>query len=178
MNDRELDVVARNTILLLFALVSQDTPFEKEVDTLNDIAEVIIHLWYSASIPSSVLSRLQDSVRPLIADVCSQIASKAAKSVLGKTWKFSGDRTLRLVLVKEAWPRLLSFLENPKSRTLEDTTRIRAAVTLQPERADYRDRWLYKEASPFMRIARQRFWDDGLLLPFGSQRLTFETPNP
>lgn len=48
---------------------------------------------------------------------------------------------------------------------------------LAPEQVDYRDRWLYKKVSPVMRVARRRFWDDGILLPFGAQRSAFDTPN-
>lgn len=45
--------------------------------------------------------------------------------------------------------------------TPESAAQIRTAVTLAPERADYRDRWYFKEASPAMRIAKQRFREDG-----------------
>jgi hypothetical protein len=40
--------------------------------------------------------------------------------------------------------------------TPKDAARILKAVTLAPERADYRDRWYFKDASQFMRIAKQR----------------------
>lgn len=62
--------------------------------------------------------------------------------------------------------------------TPRDAVQIRTAVTLAPERADYRDRWYYKEASPSMRIAKERFREDGLLLPFGHPRAAFDVPNP
>lgn len=42
---------------------------------------------------------------------------------------------------------------------------------------DYRDRWYYKDVSPFMRIAKL-FREDGLLLPFGHPRIAFDIPNP
>lgn len=50
-------------------------------------------------------------------------------------------------------------------------------MTLAPGRADYRDRWYFKDASPFMRVAKQRFREDGLLLPFGHPRIGFDIPN-
>ncbi|OBT89074.1 hypothetical protein VE02_01945 [Pseudogymnoascus sp. 03VT05] len=98
MNDREFDVVARNAILLLLALTSQDS---KEANTPPDIAEALIHVWYSASIPSSVMSLLQNRVKPLIVELCSRIVDKPPNAVLAKTWKFSTGKTLRLALKKK-----------------------------------------------------------------------------
>jgi len=62
--------------------------------------------------------------------------------------------------------------------TLEYAKEIRKATTLAPERADYRDRWYFKETFPFTRVAKQRFQEDGLLLPFGHPRQGFDVPNP
>jgi len=176
MNDREFNVVARNTILLLLALTATDT------ETLHipscTIVEALIHVWYSASIPSDVLSLLQNRVKPLISDVCSKIANRPRNATLGKTWEFSDGRSLRLILKQKDWFRLGNFLDIPDDMTLEDTTQIRRAVTLAPERSDYRDRWYFKDAFPFMRIAKQRFQEDGLLIPFGHPRTRFNRPNP
>lgn len=177
INDREFDVVARNNILLLLALATQVNTEAKETTTSLDTAEALLHLWYSASIPSGVLSWLEDTAKPLIVDVCKRIANKPPDSILGKTWTFSAGRTLRLVLKQKDWLRLGDFLELG-DMTTEGAARIRAAVTLADERADYRDRWYFKDASPFMRIAKQRFQEDGLLLPFGHPRVEFDRPNP
>ncbi|KAN0076101.1 protein of unknown function (DUF4470) domain containing protein [Elaphomyces granulatus] len=177
INDREFDVVARNNILLLLALATQVNTETKETTTSLDTAEALLHLWYSASIPSGVLSWLEDTAKPLIVDVCKRIANKRPGSILGKTWTFSAGRTLRLVLKQKDWLRLRDFLE-PGDMTTEGAARIRTAVTLADERADYRDRWYFKDASPFMRIAKQRFQEDGLLLPFGHPRVEFDRPNP
>lgn len=178
LNDREFDVVARNTLLLLLALTAQGTGDAKGTAALPDTAEELIHLWYSASISSSLLSRLQDGVKPLIMEVCSQIANKPPNTILGKTWAFAGGQTLRLVLKKKDWLQLHQFLDVPDDVTFKDATQTRTAVTLAPERVDYRDRWYFKDASPFMRIAKQRFREDGLLLPFGHPRIGFHIPNP
>jgi hypothetical protein len=178
MNDREFDVVARNTILLLLALTAQDSTDTQGTTLPLDFAEALIHVWYSALIPSSILSHLQDRVKPMIADVCSRIANKPPNTILAKTWDLSAGRTLRLVLKKEDWLKLPDFLDIPHDMTLGDAAQIRRTVTLAPERADYRDRWYFKDASPFMRIAKQRFQEDGLLLPFGHPRLAFDVPNP
>lgn len=83
MNDREFDVVARNAILLLLALTSQDS---EETYTPPDIAEALIHVWYSASIPARIFSLLQNRVKPLIVELCDRIADKPLNAVLAKTW--------------------------------------------------------------------------------------------
>ncbi|KAL2063905.1 hypothetical protein VTL71DRAFT_4399 [Oculimacula yallundae] len=178
LNDLEFDVVARNAILLLLALTIPDsTDVEASIIPLSN-AEVLIHVWYSASFPKYVLSQLQDRVKPLITEVCSKITGKPAKTTLGKTWTFSNGRTLRLVLKQEDWLRLAEFLEVPAHFSLDDAAAVRRIVTLAPERLDYRDRWYFKESSPSMRIARQKFQEDGILLPFGHPRTAFDTPNP
>lgn len=98
--------------------------------------------------------------------------------MLSKTWEFSDGRTLRLVLKQKEWIRLADFLDVPEDLSFEDAAAIRRAVTLAPERFDYRDRWYFKDASPFMRIARQKFREDGILIPFGHPQTAFDKPNP
>lgn len=178
INDLEFDVVARNAILLLLALTTQDsTTAEASTPPLSN-AEALIHVWYSASFPSYVLSQLQDRVKPLITEVCGKITHKSSNTALSKTWNFSNGRTLRLVLKHKDWLRLANFLDVPEDLSVEDAVVIRRTVTLAPERLDYRDRWYFKDASPFMRIAKQKFQEDGILIPFGHPRTAFDTPNP
>jgi len=177
LNDREFEVVARNAVLLLFALTAPDDSTAEEA-TMFSIAESLIHLWYSALIPARLLSQLQSRIKPLVTEVCRRIASKNPGARLGKTWRLGPGRTLRLVFTKEEWLKLERLLETSEQLTRAEATNIRTAVTLAPERADYRDRWYFKDATPPMRIAKQRFREDGLLLPFGHPRIGFDTPNP
>lgn len=100
------------------------------------------------------------------------------EAILGKTWTFTSGNTLRLVLRKEDWLILQTYLDIPDGLTKEEASNIRAATTLALERADYRDRWYFKDQTPFIRLAKQRFREDGLLLPFGHPRLGFNIPNP
>ena len=95
----------------------------------------------------------------MIVDVCSRIANKPPNTLLAKTWEVSAGRTLRLVLKKEDWLKLPKFLDIPDDMAVGDATQIRRAVTLAPERADYRDRWYFKDASPFMACSND-FWND------------------
>jgi hypothetical protein len=167
MNDRDIDVVARNIILLLIALTAQEN---------DETIDCMIHIWYSAFIRKSDFDILNQRVRPLIESVCDKIKNKPANSVLGKTWTF-GERSFRLVLEKSSWDKLLSFLDVPGGLTAKKANEIRTAVTLAESRVDYRDRsFLFLPSSH--RIARYRFRQNGLLLPFGASRREFQQPNP
>ncbi|KAF2792338.1 hypothetical protein K505DRAFT_307801 [Melanomma pulvis-pyrius CBS 109.77] len=174
LNDREFEVVARNAILLLFVLTSLEDPQR----SITGIAESVIHIWYSALLPANLLSSLQSEVKPLIAAVCAKIAKRAPDAVLGKTWTFASGSTLRLSLRQQEWLRLERFSDVPTGFGVEEAKKVRAAIVLAPERMDYRERWYYKDTNPFMRLSKQRFREDGLLLPFGHPRMGFDVPNP
>lgn len=167
MNDLDPDIVARNVIMLLIALTVDDT---------DEAADCIIRIWYSALIRKSDLDILQQRIRLLIESVCHKIENKTPSSLLGKTWTF-GQRSLRLVLEKSSWDNLLSYMDIPAGLTMERANQIRTAVTLAESRKDYRDRNLLLQTTPSRRIAKNRYWADGLLLPFGSLRLDFQEPN-
>lgn len=93
INDQDIDIVARNAI---FLLVFHTSPHDKHA------VDCVLHLWYSALIPQDCNDRLAEP-RHLIEEVCSKIQSKAADTILGKTWKFPGKKSsLRLVLKKQA----------------------------------------------------------------------------
>ncbi|KAL5347467.1 hypothetical protein ACLOAV_007779 [Pseudogymnoascus australis] len=167
MNDLDPDIVARNVIMLLIALT---------VDNSDEAVDCIIHIWYSALIRKSDLDILQQRIRPLIESICKKIENKTPTSLLGQTWTF-GQRSLRLVLEKSSWDNLLCYMDIPAGLTMELANQIRTAVTLAESRKDYRDRNLLFQ-TPSRRIAKDRYWGDGLLLPFGSPRLDFQEPNP
>lgn len=167
MNDRDLDIVARNAIMLLIALV---------VDNTDEAVDCMIHIWYSALVRKSYFDILQQRIRPLVEVVCEKIKDKPPTSLLTKTWEF-GQRSLTRVLTKSSWDSLLCSMDIPQRLTAELAQQIRTTVTLAEARKDYRDRHLLFQ-SPSHRIAKTRFWQDGLLLPFGSPRLDFRIPNP
>ncbi|OTA07713.1 hypothetical protein A9Z42_0086210 [Trichoderma parareesei] len=167
VNDRDFDIVARNAILLLIALV---------LDDMDEAIDCIIHIWYSALIRRSDLEILQQRIRPLIESVCAKVKGKQSTSILAKTFTF-GQRSLRLVLQKSSWDDLLAYMSVPAGLTAEQANRIRVACTLAESRKDYRHRqWLMQ--SPSHRVAKERFRQDGVLLPFGSSRDEFQEPNP
>lgn len=167
INDRDLDVVGRNVILLLIALV---------VDDIDKATDCIIHVWYSALVRKSDIDILQQQIRPMIEEICQKTKGKAANSLLAKTWTF-GQRSLRLVLQKSAWDTLLKSLDSPGGLNAAQANEVRKAVTLSEERRDFLDRHLMFQAD-FHRVALTRFREDGLLLPFGDSRGEFQHPNP
>jgi hypothetical protein len=107
INDRDIDIVARNAILLLTTL--HFSP--------GEAMPIMLRLWYSAFIPKDLFRSLQDNILPLFQDVCVKIQEKPADSLQAKTWNY-GERSLRLVLQKAIWDRLSSYLEVPKGLTL------------------------------------------------------------
>lgn len=166
INDIEEDVVVRNVILLLTAL-----SFDK-----NSAAEAMLHLWYSALIPRWVLSSLETKVLPLIKDVCNKTRDKPDHTLLGKTWQL-GTCELRVVFTKRQWGRLLHHLQVPFGLDGTKALAVRKTTTSAPTRIDYVDRsWCCQP--PLWRVARQKFREDGILLPFGASRADFDTPNP
>lgn len=113
MNYREFGVVARNTILLLLALTAQDSTDSEDNSTPIDMAAALIHVWYSASFSSGIYFYLQNRVKSLISDVCGRAANKPPTDVLSEIWRFSGGRSLRLVLKKSEWLQLQRLLDIP-----------------------------------------------------------------
>ncbi len=166
LNDRDMDIVARNALLLLTAFW-----FDPETAT-----PTIIHLWYSAFLPESILAALQKKFLPMIRGICAKIESKSSTNLQRKTWS-NGSRSLCLALRKASWKTLLSHLRVPDGLAVAQAKEIRAAVTLALDRRDYLDRALFRQP-PGKRVAMILFREDGILLPFGSSRADFNSPNP
>ncbi|KAJ5742608.1 uncharacterized protein N7511_011340 [Penicillium nucicola] len=176
INDRDFHVVARNAIILLFCLTALEITSIPPGGFAN--AESLIHLWYSASLPKNITTQLVSRVKPFFTEVCGQITAEATGEIVERTWNFSRKKSLRLVLRKEEWYRLEALCEVPSDLTQQKALHIRTATTLAPERRDFRDRWYFKDTTPSVRLSKQKFREDGLLLPFGYDRADFSSPNP
>ncbi|PQE03580.1 MYND finger family protein [Rutstroemia sp. NJR-2017a BVV2] len=166
INDRDFDIVARNIILLLIALIFD--PIEA--------ADMMLHVWYSAFITESTIENLHDRVLPLFEDVCSKIRSRPEDSIQSKTWTF-GTQTLSLVLSKKSWDRLPSYLKVPDGLSKTKAQALMMKTTLAPSRKDYIDRAFFNRP-PAWRVCAKKFRTDGILLPFGQSRKEFNVPNP
>ncbi|KEY75023.1 hypothetical protein S7711_01362 [Stachybotrys chartarum IBT 7711] len=167
INDRDPEIVVRNVILLLIALVVEDP---------DEAVECIIHVWYSTLVRKSDIDLLQFCIRPLVEAVCEKVKDKRSDTILVKTWSF-GQRSLRVALDKASWARLLSSLDIPEGLTMDRARETRAAIMMAESRKDYRARQLVCQ-SPSHRLALHKFRQDGLLLPFGTPRRDFLEPNP
>lgn len=166
INDKDFDIVARNTIFLLTALIFD--PMEA--------ADIILHIWYSAFIPKSTLHKLQEKILPLIEDVCEKVRGRAEESLQSKTWTF-GTRSMSLILPKASWDRLPSYLKVPDGLSASKAQEVMVQTTLSPSRRDYYERAFYTRP-PAWRVCATKFRTDGILLPFGQSRKDFNTPNP
>ncbi|KAI2768200.1 hypothetical protein F4815DRAFT_498186 [Daldinia loculata] len=167
LNDREMDIVARNAIFLLIFLVEDDPIIA---------AEHVLHIWYSALITEPCQSLLQDKLRPMVKSVCDKIMDKPGSSLLAKTWLF-GNASLRLVLSRDKWFSFLSYFDVPQGLTKDTAQRVRQAVMLAPERVDYVHRVMCLKTPP-QRLGMFKFRSDGILLPFSHTREEFTVPNP
>lgn len=114
----------------------------------------------------------------MISDACEEAALLESGASLVKTWHFTSQRSLQATLKREEWIYAKQLCSVPGDLTFRKAQNIRTAVTLSPERADYRDRWRYKELTPALRVGQEKFREDGMLLPFGSPRIGFDIPNP
>ena len=166
VNDKDSDIVARNAILLLTAL--HFSP--------DEATPMMLHIWYSTLVPAQMLRSLRDKILPLVQEVINKIQAKPARFLLSKKWTY-GTRSLRLVLTKEQWDYLPLYFEIPNGLSAAHAQLIRASTTLAPERKDYLERALFSQP-PAWRVCTMKFRKDGILLPFGSSRQEFDTPNP
>jgi hypothetical protein len=169
INDRDMDIVARNIIFLLLFYTIEDA---------EEAAECVLHLWYSALIPQTCLQTLS-KLGDLIGDVCSKIKNKPDHSMLGKTWTFAqGKGSLRVLLNKGMWDSLLSYLTVPEGLTADRAERVRSSIMDAPQRVDHVHRRLFQQMKPSWRICTHKFRQDGILLPFGQPRNQYTVPNP
>jgi hypothetical protein len=166
INDVNFTVFARNAILLLIALSLEP----------NEAVAIMIHVWYSALLPRVMIDTLHRLVLGRISDVCEKIKDKPSTSIQAKTFYF-GRRSLRLVLKKQQWDELKEYCNVPQDLTKDDAQAIRRRIMLAPERVDYLHRALCNQPSQF-RVATVTFRKDGILLPHGTSRQEFDTPNP
>ncbi|KAI6080278.1 hypothetical protein F4821DRAFT_273945 [Hypoxylon rubiginosum] len=167
INDREIDIVARNVIFLLAFFVEEDS---------ITASEHVLHIWYSALLTEPCSSLLYRKLKPFIEDICIKIAKKPASTLLGKTWRF-GESSLRLVLTRDSWFSLFRYFDVPQGLSRETAQYVRQGVVSAPKRIDYVDRQMCM-MSPSARLGMAKFRQDGILLPFGQPRGAFTTPNP
>ncbi|KAK4449871.1 hypothetical protein QBC34DRAFT_404108 [Podospora aff. communis PSN243] len=175
-DDKTPNVSARNVILLLMALIVEWAP-----ESADEIVDCMIHVWYSALIRQKDLQVLQ-YVRASIEYVWNGVEEEAPDESLdefpSRQWHWrTGSKQLQVTLRKSAWLEVLTLLDIPADLTAEKALDIRAEAMRDPVEANTRNAYM-RLLTPSRRLALHRFELDGILLPFGSCRKDFDTPNP
>lgn len=165
MNDQDALVTMRNIIMLHVA-----STFEPEA-----AASIILHLWYSVAIESEQLSLLQQALLPGYEAMRHSGAQKHLNELRRGSWK-SGPVKLHALIQNKEWLDFPRYLE-AQGMIVTNAQDIRKLTMLNPIQHDNHQRILYRQP-PGWRLARQRFREDGMLLPFGASRDQFDVPNP
>lgn len=180
VNDENQPITARNIVLLLLFLYTEDP---------NEAAEHVIHTWYSALIPQATLDALRGRpMRKIDAaliqcfkthgiDIAREPDQEELKKMCYGELQCSGGTTLQLTLKLAMWLGIRDFFDPPEGMTAATARSIRRAVTKLPSRQDFRERRMFF-MRPADRLCNDRFQDDGILLPFGASRESHTIPNP
>lgn len=158
------EVAARNALMLLIART-----YEPDI-----AAPMILHIWYSAFVTANIAAMIKKDLLPMIQDVLGKIADKPASSRQAKTWSHGN---LSLVLTKEQWLALQYYFTGNAAVTADEARASRQKIMTAPSRNDLVERMLYCQP-PGWRVAKMKFRQDDMLLPFGASRAEFDVPNP
>ncbi|UKZ48554.1 hypothetical protein TrVGV298_002779 [Trichoderma virens] len=178
LNDPEIAVVSRNLMLLLVALDASQPAQDQDQANTSRAIDTIIHFWYSAFLTDDIMLYLEEKIQPLLEQVRDKIHNADFDTVIKHTWNFSGGSSIQVSLTAQCWKRVLSSLSIPPGLSYDAAVRRLQEITLDGRKSDYRDRCYSKMQNRFFRVAKQRFREDGMLLPFGHSRLEFRRPNP
>ena len=164
VNDRDPVIVCRNAVIFLVSVLLP--PLEA--------ADLMLHIWYSGRIKSSMLEFLRNSVRNLIADVVQKIKNKEDDVLLSKAWHF-GAREISVRLHKYQWSCLLKMLDS--QHEVVETERRRLDIMLNVSRLDHQERHLCTQ-TPAGRACSHKMRKTGVLAPFGLCLEQFQCSNP
>ena len=164
VNDRDPIIVSRNVVIFLISVLLPPV----------EAADLMLHVWYSGRIKSSMLEYLRDSVRSLIADVVEKVKNKRDDVLLSKTWLF-GPREISVRLHKYEWSCILKMLDS--QHEVVRTEKNRLDVMLNASRLDHKERHLCT-LTPARRACSHRMRETGVLAPFGYCLERFQYSNP
>ncbi|KAI9670015.1 MAG: hypothetical protein M1831_007051 [Alyxoria varia] len=173
INDHTFDLAARNTILLLIAMAYEP----------KEAGEIMIHFWYSIFMPRVMLDSVkQRLLRILIPIISQQKAAKTdAEDDSPKTLLEINKSKISSNFTATSLERLTNYLKLPRGKSTElisawmkDHVETAPRDTQTMDRVDRR----YVLFSPQWRTCLHKFREDGVLLPFASDRSKFDTPNP
>ena len=164
VNDRDPVIVCRNVVIFLVSVLLPP----------GEAADLMLHLWYSGRINSSMVEHLRTSVRNLIADVVDKIKNKRDDILLSKTWLF-GPREISVRLHKYQWSCILKMLDS--QHEVVEAEKHRLDVMLSASRLDHQERHLCT-LTPARRACSQKMRRTGILARFGHCLEQFQYSNP
>jgi hypothetical protein len=124
-----------------------------------------------------MLTSLRTKILPLVEDACTKIASKDDAVPLGKTVKLESGSFIRVVLTKSQWATLRAQFTLPAVVDRAFAKEGRRVQINNPRCIDSKKNVWYM-MWPAYRTCVAKFLDDSILLPFGTSREAFDTPNP
>lgn len=163
-------MLVRNVLLVMVANFVPDK---------NDAVDCMIHLWYSAYLRPSHVQALCEFVLPCIQQAVQMSHDHPDKNAIcTRSWVHE-DRGVSVALSADQWKMLLGCFAfameddeiNPQSVIARDE------VTASDAYQDERDLVLLRNP-PHRRVAIMKFWEDGVLQPFGDDCSEFKIPNP
>lgn len=166
MNGIHAGIFSQNVLLVLTAF-----HFPPE-----HAAIIMIHLWYSALIPASIITAVRKKLLPKIDKVCSEAAQKRSQPFFKCVWR-KNKASLHVELARDEWEGLKGYLQVPADFSATEAACNRRDVMFADNRKDEFQRTLYAQPR-YWRVSTMKFRDDGIMLPFGCSRKAFDTPNP
>ncbi|KAI2731486.1 hypothetical protein CBS147309_2403 [Penicillium roqueforti] len=166
MNGIHAGIFSQNVLLVLTAF-----HFPPE-----HAAIIMIHLWYSALIPASIITAVRKKLLPKIEKVCSEAAQKRSQPFFKCVWR-KNKASLHVELARDEWEGLKGYLQVPADFSATEAACNRRDVMFADNRKDEFQRTLYAQPR-YWRVSTMKFRDDGIMLPFGCSRKAFDTPNP
>ncbi|KAI0046116.1 hypothetical protein FA95DRAFT_1494462, partial [Auriscalpium vulgare] len=157
VNDGEPYVLLRNILLLLIL---------GKVPDKQKAADVALHFWYSALLPSDYGKFLRNLCEELLLSTVANGGSVALP--------LSATSSLRGYLSRECLGLLARMMRS--QYTAKDVLKEVKRVRFPPGRVDRRDRYIWL-LEPSHRLSSLRFRRSGVLLPFGASSFDFNYPN-
>jgi hypothetical protein len=165
INDIDEAVVARNLMLLLISF-----NFAPDVASL-----MMLHVWYSAFLPKNTIDDIKNKISPILVEF---LLSGATELLEGKwTHNNNNDATLHAKLDRGDWIRVLGYCLGKSGISFGEANALRRSVLFEKSREDYKDRHSFMLPPPW-RLAKLRFREYGILVPFSASCEEFNVPNP
>lgn len=165
--ETDLDLHMRNSLTMLLALYYPD----------GQAAELITHLWYSASIPQAMYLLVVDNILPLLKEMLERADCSSPTSLFLKL--IPGPSALGMVMSKEELKELYSRLDPEGFEPVNEAERKRwnHVHTIEPDISRKRTQYL-GSLPPWQRMTENRYRHTGILLPYGTPIQPLRYPNP